>query len=217
MTDTGRERSTTWPFVEGFIRPALASVGVELHIVKASEFARLDIFWNETIVLPGFTTLNGSVGKLSPFCSGKWKRDVAERWLRSVGVKTCRNWIGISKDEPSRIRAQHRGWLELWYPLIFEVPVTRQQCVEIIRAAGWTQKIPQSSCFMCPNHSDSEWIDMRRNAPVDFAAACDLESEAQKKDPHFFLHPACIPLGSVDFDLQTTMFPERGCTVGCFT
>jgi len=25
MTNTGRERSSTWPFVDGFIRPALAS------------------------------------------------------------------------------------------------------------------------------------------------------------------------------------------------
>ena len=84
MTDTGRERSSTWPFVNGFIRPALASVDLELTIVKAEDFACLDIFVNETILLPGFTTINGSVGKLSPFCSGKWKRDVAERWMRSV-------------------------------------------------------------------------------------------------------------------------------------
>ncbi len=39
MTDTGRERSGTWPFVDGFIRPQLAKVGLELQIVNASEFA----------------------------------------------------------------------------------------------------------------------------------------------------------------------------------
>lgn len=44
MTNTGRERSSTWPFVEGFIRPALASVGVELQIVQAADFARLDVY-----------------------------------------------------------------------------------------------------------------------------------------------------------------------------
>ena len=103
MTDTGRERSGTWPFVDGFIRPALASVGVELTIVDASQFARLDVYWNDTILLPGFTTLGGQVGKLSPFCSGKWKRDVGERFLRSVGVDRCRNWIGISRDEAGRM------------------------------------------------------------------------------------------------------------------
>jgi hypothetical protein len=44
MTDTGRERSSTWPFVEGFIRPALASANLELTIVKAADYARLDLF-----------------------------------------------------------------------------------------------------------------------------------------------------------------------------
>lgn len=223
MTDTGRERNATWPFVDGYIRPALASVGLDLTIVKAADFTdHLDPFHisqtgTETIVLPGFTTINGTVGKLNPFCSGKWKRDVGERWMRSVGIEKARNWLGISRDEPRRIRAQHRSWLALWYPLIFEVPMTRPQCVELIRSRGWTGQIPHSACWMCPNHSDAEWIDMKLHWPLDFQAACDLEAEMHLKDPHFFLHPSCVPLGQVDFFAQTTMFPERGCYGGCFT
>jgi hypothetical protein len=84
MTDTGRERSSTWPFVDGFIRPALASVGLDLTIVNAGEFASLEIFSADTVLLPGYTTQSGTVGKLSPFCSGKWKRDVGERPLAEV-------------------------------------------------------------------------------------------------------------------------------------
>lgn len=218
MTDTGRERSSTWPFVDGFIRPALASVGLELTVVKASEFARLDVYWNDTVLLPGYTNISGDgVGKLSPFCSGKWKSDVAERWMRSIGIETCRNWIGISRDEARRIRAQHRPWLALWYPLIFEVPMRREECVQLIRDSGWTEHIPHSACYMCPNLSDAEWIDMKRNWPSDFVAACELEVDARLKDPHFFLHPSCVPLGEVDFFAQTTMFADRGCTSGCFT
>ena len=217
MTDTGRERASTWPFVDGFIRPALESVGVDLQIVKAADFARLDVYWIDTILLPGYTTLGGEVGKLSPFCSGKWKLDVAERWLRSIGVETCRNWIGISRDEARRIRAQHRPWMELWYPLIFEVPMTREACISLIREQGWTGQIPHSACFMCPNHSDAEWIDMKLHWPEDFRAACELESEARLKDPHFYLHQSCVPLTEVDFFAQATMFPERGCYGGCFT
>lgn len=216
MTDTGRERSSTWPFVDGFIRPALALVNLELTIVKAAEFARLDIFSGKTPLMPVFTDKGGSVGKLSPFCSGKWKRDVCERYLRSIGVDKCRNWIGISRDETRRIRAQHRPWLELWYPLIFEVPLSRSQCVELVRES-WSGQIPHSACYMCPNLSDSEWIDMKLNWPIDFAKACDLEAEARTKDPHFWIHPSCEPLGQVDFNGQTTMFAERGCVVGCFT
>jgi hypothetical protein len=217
MTNTGRERSSTWPFVDGFIRPALASVGLELQVVQAADFARLDVYWNDTILLPGYTTMSGQVGKLSPFCSGKWKRDVGERFLRSVGVETCRNWIGISRDETRRIRAKHRPWIDLWYPLIFEVPLHRHQCVELIRAQGWTGHIPHSACYMCPNLSDAEWIDMKMNWPKDFTAACDMETEARSKDSHFYLHPSCVPLVDVDFGAQTTMFSDRGCTEGCFT
>lgn len=217
MTDTGRERSGTWPFVDGFIRQCLAKVDLELQIVSAQAFARLDVYWESTILLPGFTTHNGQVGKLSPFCSGKWKRDVAERWLRSIGVKRCRNWIGISFDEARRVRTQHRPWIELWYPLIFERPMRRTQCVDLIRAAGWTGEIPHSACYMCPNASDTEWIDMRRNYRADFDAACSLEREVREKDPHFYLHASCVPLGEVNFDEQRSMFSERGCTEGCFT
>lgn len=222
MTDTGREKSSTWPFVDGFIRPALASVGLELTVVKAADFANLDVIYaNETggttILLPGFTTLGGQGGKLSAFCSGKWKRDVAERWMRSIGIQKARNWIGISRDEARRIRAQHRGWLELWYPLIFEVPMTRPRCVELIRSQGWTDEIPHSACWMCPNQSDAEWLDMKLNQPQDFAAACALEADARLEDPHFYLHPSCVPLAEVDFTAQHTMFADRGCTTGCFT
>lgn len=93
----------------------------------------------------------------------------------------------------------------------------RPWCVELIRAEGWTGDIPRSACYMCPNHSDAEWLDMKMNWPADFQAACELEAEMQLKDPHFYLHPSCVPLPEVDFFAQHTMFADRGCTQGCFT
>lgn len=217
MTDTGRERASTWPFVHGFIRPALKAVGLELQIIQAADFARLDVYWSGTVLLPGYTNKSGNAGKLSPFCSGKWKQDVAERWLRSIGIETCRNWIGISRDEARRIRAPHRSWIDLWYPLIFEVPLTRQACIELIRAQGWADQIPHSACYMCPNHSNSEWIDMKLHWASDFTAACELEAEVRLKDPHFFLHASMRPLADVDFFAQQSLLSERGCYEGCFT
>lgn len=217
MTNTGRERSSTWPFVEDFIRPQLSKVGLELRIVQATNFGNIDIFSGDTILLPGFTILGGQVGKLSPFCSGKWKRDIAMRYFRSIGIESCVNWIGISMDEPQRIRAARTKWCQLRYPLIFDIPTTRPRCVEMIRSEGWEGHIPHSACFMCPNLGDPEWIDMKLNWPKDFTHACELEAEVRIRDPHFFLHPACIPLGEVDFFAQNTMFSDRGCTHGCFT
>jgi hypothetical protein len=223
MIDTGRERASTWPFVDGFIRPALAEVGLELTIVKTADFTdHLDAFYKNqqgelTILLPGFTNSNGQKGKLSPFCSGKWKRDVAERWMRSKGIQKARNWIGISRDEASRMRAQHRGWLQIWYPLIFDVPMTRPRCVELIRQQGWTDVVPHSACYMCSNQSDAEWLDMKVNHPRDFVAACVFEQEIRRTDPNFYLHATLQPLSQVDFTGQHTMFGDLGCSTGCFT
>jgi hypothetical protein len=225
MTDTGRERSGTWVFVDGFIRPQLAKVGLELEIVRASDFSdHLEPVYTSqsgelTVLLPMFTNINGTVGKLSSFCSGKWKSDVGERWMRSVGITHARNWIGISVDEVSRLRNQHRTWLELWYPLVLnrETRMTRARCVDLIRSAGWHDVIPHSACWMCPNASDSEWIDMKNNFPQDFELACAIERQIQVQDPNAFLHPSCVPLSRVEFGIQHTMFADRGCTTGCFT
>jgi hypothetical protein len=220
MTNTGREKSGTWPFVEAFIRPHLAKVGAELQIIQSSDFGGGTLFGGEdgiSPLMPGFTTQSGSVGKLSPFCSGSWKTDVGERYLRSLGIETARNWIGISTNELKRVRKQHRPWLELYYPLVFAVPMSRQQCVELIRSTGWTGPIPHSACYMCPNMSDAEWIDLKTNWPEDFAAACAVEAQVRLIDPHFYCHPSCVPLGLVDFTAQGTMFADRGCTAGCFT
>jgi hypothetical protein len=220
MTDTGRERSSTWPFVDGFIRPQLAKVGLELQVIKASDFGGGSLFGGEdgkTVLMPGFTNLSGQVGKFSAFCSGNWKVRVGERFMqRACGIKKARNWIGISVEEMRRVRKQFRPWMELWYPLIQGVPMSRSQCVELIRS-HWDGHIPHSACYMCPNMGNAEWIDMKLNWPGDFAAACAVEAEVRAVDPHWFCHPSCVPLAEVDFFAQTTMFPERGCTSGCFT
>lgn len=221
MSDTGKERSSTWPFVDNFIRPQLARVGCELIVIKTSEFVSEDYSSlksaNGTMLLPGFTSQSGQMGKLSGFCSGKWKRDVAERYFRSLGIKSATNWLGISVDEIRRVRTPHRNWLQLRYPLVFEIRMSRMDCVQLIRAIGWKGDIPHSACYMCPNLSDLEWLDMKQNWPSDFTDACRIESELRLEDEHFWLHPSCTPLASVDFTAQYTMFADRGCTGGCFT
>lgn len=217
MTDTGRERTSTWHFVDRFIRPSLETVGVDLTIVQATEFARIDVILENTTLLPGYTTQSGALGKLRPFCSGKWKQDVGERWMRAQGITHACNWIGISVDEATRVRSKHRAWLDLFYPLISRVPMRRHQCVQLIKDQGWTDPIPHSSCWCCPNHSDAEWIDMKLNWPEDFQQACDLEAEIRLSDPHFYMHPSCIPLAQVDFFAQRSMLSERGCYGECFT
>lgn len=218
MINTGRERSGTWPFVNGFIKPQLARIGLELEIVPASENGTVSLFSaSGKILLPGFTSISGSKGKLSAYCSGTWKRDVTERYLRSIGVRTGTLWLGISADEAGRVRAPHRPWLQVHYPLVYVLRMLRKDCVALIRARGWAGKIPHSACWMCANASDAEWLEMKRDYPGDFVDACELEKEIQKTDPHFWLHPSCRPLADVQFEAGQTPQADRGCTEGCFT
>ena len=70
---------------------------------------------------------------------------------------------------------------------------------------------------MCPNLADDEWLEMKRDWPEDFARAVAIEREMRIDDPHFWLHPALVPLDQVDFLAQHSMFEDRGCTGGCFT
>jgi len=133
MTNTGRERSSTWPFVDGFIRPKLAEVGLELTIIKKDDWATVDLLSTKGLVLlPGFTNQSGSLGKLEPYCSGEWKREVLMRYLRSLGVESATNWIGISLNEMSRVRRPRVKWLQIRYPLLFDVPMRVNQCVALV-------------------------------------------------------------------------------------
>ena len=218
MIDTGREKSGTWLFVDGFIRPQLARVGTELAIVNKADWATVDLVnIHGTILLPGFTKQSGSVGKIDGFCSNEWKQRVGMRYLRSLGIESCRMWMGISIDEMSRVRTPVVQWVQLFYPLIFEIPMRRHRCADLIRAEGWSGAIPHSACKMCANMSDSEWIQMKTDYPQDFEDACRIEEEIREHDKDFWFHPSCVPLSEVDFTAQSTMFSDRGCTSGCFT
>ena len=108
----------------------------------------------------------------------------------------------------------HAGLIR--FPLVHDVSMKRYEAIRLVESMGWGTP-PRSACYMCPNLADAEWVEMKRDWPEDFEKACQIESELRQDDPHFWLHPSCTPLASVDFDAQLTMFADRGCTGGCFT
>lgn len=216
IVDTGRERSATWEYFSAVLHPRLLDCRVEIHRVRSEDFARVRLFSEDNVpLIPGWTTQAGK-GKLSNFCSGTWKRDVIERWLRSIGVKTCRLWFGITLDEMRRVRTPHRSWIKHFYPLIWELRFRRSDCLEMLESLGWP-KPPRSACWMCPNAGDAEWLDMKQNWPADFKNAVELEREMRIVDPHFFLHESCVPLDEVCFEGRSNG-EDRGCnTAFCFS
>ncbi len=217
IVDTNREKSGTWAYFDAVLRPELMRVGVDLQRISRASYATVDLYSTngETLLLPVFTTQGGTVSKMDAFCSNEWKQRVVFRWLKEQGYSSITNWLGISRDEPKRIRAQSRAWVELRYPLIFDVPMRRADCVDLVAEMGWPVA-PRSSCWMCPNMRNDEWRAMRESHPADFAAAVELEKEVRKRDPHAWFHDSAVPLDQVDFGNSQMALGENGCGGMCW-
>ena len=80
IVDTEREKSTTWEYLYTVTAPALASVGVQIHRVPKSKYSAVGLFSTSgTLLIPAFTSVNGTVGKSQTFCSNEWKKRVGDR------------------------------------------------------------------------------------------------------------------------------------------
>lgn len=212
IVDTGREKSSTWKYLREVVQPNLT---FKIHIVPKSDFTTVDLWGGsdgDTILIPVYTNESGQIGKLRTFCSGKWKVEIAGRWLRKQGVLKWCSWIGFSYDEPRRyIKMKQQEGDYVRFPLVDDYPITAEQAVEIVKDMGWPEP-PHSSCWMCPNMRDVEWTAL---TPIEFELACLLDEEIRLKDPHAFLHSSCLPLRQVKF--TKTAEEPRPCESGvCF-
>jgi hypothetical protein len=225
IADTGRESSPVWRYFDRYTKPALVAAGVSVierlpHSYDGTGWNTVDIYSGKdrnTILMPMFTDKSGAPGMLPKYCSNEWKRRPVERFLRSIGIKRADVWIGFSVDEAAtRARFNHEAKFRDVYPLI-EHGVSRQDCIEIVRAAGWPDP-PRSACTQCPYRSNQEWIEQRDNEPADQMDAILLERELRKRDPHVYFHRSCVPLDEVDWGAEPNVKHEPGCQSGlCFT
>ena len=202
MADTGREATATWDYLDTVVQPALEAEGMRVEVAPHS-LASKDLWDNDGKPMMPVYTAGGdgeSIGRMRNFCSGEWKRDVVERFLRSLGYgpkNPAQQWLGFSTDEIQRLKRDHRPWLLLRYPLCFDVPTSRHECTRLVVAHGWPEP-PKSSCWMCPHRSNRQWRDLRDNWPADFAAACALDDEIRLRDADAFVHHSGVPLRLAD-------------------
>ena len=197
IADTGREAHSTWYYLDHYVRPLLEKVGVTIHRVHKRRYAKVDLYRNDHLLIPAFTTLNAK-GKLPGWCSGEWKREVVKRFCRKqFGDKAkFTTWYGFSTDELRRVKVTLGKW-QGSYPLI-NLRLSRSDCIALVESAGLPTP-PRSSCWMCPNRSDAEWQDLKQHAPLDFLSAVNLERRLQIHDPDIWLHSSCQPLSNVTF------------------
>lgn len=216
MTALKNEKRSTWDYVCGYIRPAMRALGIPFTIVPSVKYATKGLFGGEerkTPLMPVYTNQSGRPGKLSEWCSGEWKREVALRWAanehpewKSVGVD---NWVGISTNESGRRRSPRRQWFRPVYPLLDVVPSHVDDCLQAVAAIGWPPP-PRSRCRSCPNQSDSEWLEL---TPEELESAAKVEDEIRAVDPHAYLHKTLVPLRMVAFDPSDTKH-SGGCSAG---
>ena len=217
IVDTEREARTTWEYLDTWVLPALNKAGCILHRVTKSQYATVDLFGGKDkgdVLLPAFTDQSGRIGKLATYCSNEWKKRVMQRWAREQGVTQANTWIGFTIDELNRVTTPIGKWQHR-YPLI-ERRMTRGDCIALVESMGWPTP-PRSSCWMCPNHTTSEWVDLKENNPEDFKLAVQLEKEIRLIDESIYLSNSGVTLDKTDFtNPQDDLFTGR-CTSGmCF-
>lgn len=207
IADTSREKRTTWQYLDNEMQPYLDSIG--LKIEKADHtLARVDLYTKDGItVMPVYT----KEGRLGAYCSGEWKRDAIERWLRLQGVKDCDMWIGFSMDEVSRAKKDHRPWCRLQFPLIDKF-INRAMCLSIIDGAGLLRPL-KSRCWCCPHQTKEEWQEVKDDE-TDWLQAVSLEKAISESDPQgegFYLYKGRQPLELADFALEGLVAPTSPC------
>lgn len=195
--DTGREASSTWDYLHAHVAPLLETVGLTVEIA-GHDLARTDL-WdvNGDVLIPAYTT----EAKMRTFCSSPWKRDVVRRYLRALGYgpkRPVRAWLGISTDEVGRAKPSDVAWHQNHFPLLFDVPMDKRECVSLVLAAGLPEP-PRSSCWMCPHRADEEWLSL---SPGDRAKANQLDAEVRARDiangkSGIWLHKSRKPLADV--------------------
>ena len=84
-------------------------------------------------------------------------------------------WFGFTWDEWHRMFSSDVQYIVNEFPLVRR-KMHRQDCLDYLRSHGLPVPIG-SACIGCPYRSPSSWIDMRDNAPEDFAIAVQFDEE----------------------------------------
>ena len=185
------ENPKTLAYVENVAKPYAESHG--LKIIEMSRERRLPTqpqtllqeVYAEAKYVPIPLYLNGG-GPQKRSCTGKWKIEVVDKYVRKHYGAAKNNRIeigvGISVDEAHRMRTddpERFPYTIKTYPLI-DLMMNRKNCVDVISAAGLAIP-PKSSCFFCPFKRPSEFVHMEKEDPELFSKVVDIENMINEK------------------------------------
>lgn len=196
MVDVGYEKQSTWEHVNNVLIPNLTKVGINLIVLKTTDYTNNDIFDNGCLLIPAYGIKDGKTVKFRTLCSDSWKGSIMRKYLREQGVQRCENWTGISYNETKRMRTSPFKWITNRYPLI-ERQMNKDDCLYLTAQMGWPMA-PRTSCWMCPGQSNAEWYQMKKFWPCDWQLAVKLEANMRIIKPDTFLHSQCVLLNNAD-------------------
>ncbi len=112
---------------------------------------------------------------------------------RAAGKYRVECWIGISVDEAMRAKPSWDSWIENRFPLLYDVPMRRGQCLDWMDRHDYP--LPgRSACTFCPFQGHREWVAMRDRDPDSFEDACQVDEAI---GPEQFVHRSLRPLREV--------------------
>jgi 3'-phosphoadenosine 5'-phosphosulfate sulfotransferase (PAPS reductase)/FAD synthetase len=215
FADTGGEKDGTYTYLRDVARPYAQAHGLNIHTLGA--YSRSPSY---RPTLQDYSLMHKMVpGTFSRWCTEHYKIRALRRAYRWLGV--TEEWIGMSSDEPNRLRPSTNPLVTKRYPLA-EKGLTRANCAMAITNAGLPLP-PKSGCWYCPFQKRSQWQEMKRNRPGEFAQALFMERNAQGKDGSKKYLPMFGSLESVAAQDELPGFDEAiedeaGCVTGsCFT
>ena len=144
-------------------------------------------------------------------CTREYKIDVVQKQIRTeLGLKPrqraagrfeVEEWIGISLDEAHRANPS-RHWLTTRWPLLYDVPMRRHECLEWMEKHGYPRP-GKSACTFCPWRTLPEYRAMRDREPSAFQQAVEVDELLRSrgttkgmKAPQF-VHRSLRPLAEV--------------------
>ena len=114
-------------------------------------------------------------------------------------------WMGISADEPQRMKPSRDEWITNSFPLV-DMDLTRAQLYTWFNERYPNRYLPRSACVGCPYHTNTEWKWLKENDPESFQDAAFID-KAIREIPHIrgtlrgvgYLHRERKSLDSMDF------------------
>lgn len=164
----------------------------------------------------------GEEGQLRRQCTSVYKIDpMMKRVYELAGNRPIEVWLGLSVDEPDRIKTGPNDRVRYFYPLIFNqnsnatqgeyselAPMNRNDCVRHLSELDITPA--KSACVFCPYRSEFAWAKMKLEDPDSFERACEYDERMRDARPGYkcYVHRSRTPLRSVVFEALTAMTLE---------